>query len=161
MISLSLSFFSHRMWQVLLAAAVAGSTSLVAKHLFNPNANSDPTEQPHSLNPQASKLDSPPPRTPIDCNFEEQERDGIFRFSSSGSRSRSNNSRKKPGSRKLVGSAKKVGDRSGRVGKEKGEAVKEIQRKSSARKFAVSLKRRKTNKNVANKSGSSSSNSKG
>ena len=149
------------MWQVLLAAAVAGSTSLVAKHLFNPNANPDPTEQPHSLNPQASKLDSSPPLTPIDCNFEEKERDGIFRFSSSGSRSRSSNSRKKPGSRKLVGASKKAGDRSGRVGKEKGEAVKEIQRKSSARKFAVSLKRRKTNKNVANKSGSSSSNSKG
>ncbi|XP_030925197.1 uncharacterized protein LOC115952246 [Quercus lobata] len=148
------------MWQVLLAAAVAGSTSLVAKHLFNPNASPDPTEKPHSLNPQASKLDSPPPPTPIDCNFEEQERDGIFRFSSSGSRSRSSNSRKKPGTRKLVGAAKKAGDRSGRVEKQKGEAVKEIQRKSSARKFAVSLKRRKTNKNVANKSGSSSSNSK-
>lgn len=145
------------MWQVLLAAAVAGSTSLVAKHLFNPNA--DPTttttaDQPHNLNAQACAL-------PSDCDFEEQERDGIFRFSSSGSRSRSSNSRKKPGSRKLVGAAKKGGDRSGRVGKEKGEAAKEVQRKSSARKFAVSLKRRKTNKNVSNKSGSSSSNSKG
>ncbi|KAM4089916.1 hypothetical protein ACJW30_09G020100 [Castanea mollissima] len=151
------------MWQVLLAAAVAGSTSLVAKHLFNPNADPTtttatattpiPADQPHNLNTQACAL-------PSDCDFEEQERDGIFRFSSSGSRSRSSNSRKKPGSRKLVGAAKKAGDRSGRLGKEKGEVAKEIQRKSSARKFAVSLKRRKTNKNVANKSGSSSSNSK-
>ncbi|XP_023919434.1 uncharacterized protein LOC112030998 [Quercus suber] len=157
------------MWQVLLAAAVAGSTSLVAKHLFNPNADPTttaattpiPADQPRNLNAQAcadSTFDSQP--LPSDCDFEKQERDGIFRFSSSGSRSRSSNSRKKPGSRKLVGAAKKAGDRSGRVGKEKGEAVKEIQRKSSARKFAVSLKRRKTNKNVANKSGPSSSNSK-
>ncbi len=143
------------MWQVLVAAAVAGSTGLVAKHLFNPNA--DPTttntkpipDQPepenlsHNLNPQASTLDSPPVK-----------QDGnIFRFSSSGSRSGSKNSRKKPaiGSRKQIG-AKKVGERSGNADKEEAE----IQKKS-ARKFAVCLKRRKTNKNVAAKSGSSSS----
>lgn len=152
------------MWQVLLAAAVAGSTSLVAKHLFSPNADapadpgSERTGNPFdNLDRQVSltsALGSPP--VPSGCNDCDNGRegncekhDGIFRFSSSGaaSPSGSRNCRKK------VAGVKKIGEKSGCV---EAEAEAEVPRKS-ARRFAVSLKRRKIGKNVAAKSGSSSS----
>ena len=148
------------MWQVLLAAAVAGSTGLVAKHVFNTNADpvSDQTQNPFDDSkpqvPVASTLILGSPPASSGCNDSGngdgslcQRQDGIFRFSSSGGASRS-------GSRSLrkraVG-AKKVGDRSGCAKEET-----EVPRKSS-RRFAVRLKRRKTTKNVAAKPGLSSS----
>jgi hypothetical protein len=150
------------MWQVLLAAAVAGSTGLVAKLVFAPNADptadpvSDQTQNPFDhTKPQvsvASTLGSPPVSS--GCNDSGngngngshcQRQDGIFRFSSSGGASRSGSK----SSRKAVG-AKKVGHRSGCAREET-----EVPRKSS-RRFAVCLKRRKTSRNVAAKSGLSS-----
>ncbi|XP_059427962.1 uncharacterized protein LOC132161789 isoform X1 [Corylus avellana] len=146
------------MWQVLLAAAVAGSTGLVAKHVFNTNADpvSDQTQNPfdHSKPqvPVASTLGSPPASS--GCNdfgngdgSHCQRQDGIFRFSSSEGASRSGS---KSLRKKAVG-AKKAGDRSGCAREET-----EVPRKSS-RSFAVRLKRRTTTKNVAAKPGLSSS----
>lgn len=126
------------MWQVLLAAAVAGSTGLVAKHLFGPNDADDRTPC------------TPPQQTgntfhaSSACDGSQTEQDGFFRFSSSGSRSGSGskNSRiKKPARVKKSGCV---------------EPESEFQRKS-ARRFAVRLKRRKISKNVASSSASSSS----
>lgn len=145
------------MWQVLLAAAVAGSTGLVAKHVFTPNADpvSEQTQNPfdHS-EPQvsaASTAGSPPVSSA--CNDSGngngshcRRQDGIFRFSSSGGSSRSGSK----SSRKRAVGAKKVGDRSGCAREET-----EVPRKIS-RRFAVCLKRRKTAKNVAVKAGLSS-----
>lgn len=145
------------MWQVLLAAAVAGSTGLVAKHVFTPNADpvSEQTQNPfdHS-EPQvsaASTAGSPPVSSA--CNDSGngngshcRRQDGIFRFSSSGGSSRSGSK----SSRKRAVGAKKVGDRSGCAREET-----EVPRKIS-RRFAVCLRRRKTAKNVAVKAGLSS-----
>ncbi|KAG7964508.1 hypothetical protein I3843_09G174800 [Carya illinoinensis] len=126
------------MWQVLLAAAVAGSTGLVAKHLFGPNDTDDHT--PSALPQQADN----PFHAPSSCDGSQSEQDGIFRFSSSGSRSGSGskNSRIKKAARVK---------RSGSI-----ERETEVPRKS-ARRFAVRLKRRKISKNVASSSASSSS----
>ncbi|XP_041026207.1 uncharacterized protein LOC121266455 [Juglans microcarpa x Juglans regia] len=126
------------MWQVLLAAAVAGSTGLVAKHLFGPNDTDDPT--PSTLPQQTDN----PFHAPSSCDGSQSEQDGIFRFSSSGSRagSGSKNSRIKKTARVKRSSSIKL--------------ETEVPRKS-ARRFAVRLKRRKISKNVASSSASSSS----
>lgn len=140
------------MWPVLLAAAVAGSTGLVAKHILSPA--SDPSR---ALDPsRATDQEAPEPSTPRAtisalhasesesscCRSEE-----IFRFSSSGSgNARSKGSGKKlasPGSRKSVGKAAKF---KGSCGND--DAV----HGKSGRKFYICLKRRKIGKNLTPKS---------
>ena len=73
------------MWQLLLGAAVAGSTGHLAKHLFNPNnpfsqyiPNSNLDQEKQDLHLQNGFLESG-----YESSWEEkQKQDGIFRFSS-------------------------------------------------------------------------------
>ncbi|XP_022767388.1 uncharacterized protein LOC111311862 isoform X2 [Durio zibethinus] len=138
------------MWQLLLGAAVAGSTRFLTKHLFHanpknpispntPNSNLDQEKQdPHLQN---GFLESR-----CDSNWEEKQRqDGIFRFSSPESAGKTGVKAKVRNLRKNV-VLKKAGKRSSGGG---GGGV-EVNR----RKFAVCLKKRKTAKNVAYKCGS-------
>ncbi|KAK4749338.1 hypothetical protein SAY87_026787 [Trapa incisa] len=144
------------MWQVLLAAAVAGSTGLIAKHLFSP-----PTEpSKHLDSDRAPHQEAEEPSTPLatitdpnasecDGNFSKSEE--IFRFSSSGSASaRSKCSKKKLGS----------GSRN-RAGKEacadESDGNDRSLRGKSGKKVFISLKKRKTGKNVTPRCGSHSS----
>lgn len=88
------------MWQVLLGAAIAGSTGLVAKRFFNPFSRDSPTledytEEQEPIAPPVSIgfLDSPFDKT-----------NGVFRFSSSGSTVNSGSgSGSSPGFRKSSG----------------------------------------------------------
>lgn len=145
------------MWHVLLAAAVAGSTGLVAKHLFSTNAGLTPnqaqTEKPEQENIQGltgSTFDSPV--VPNECNesgYEsnyEQQTEGIFRFSSSGS----------SGKKKIGNLKKKTGIVCRRL---KYDSVEKRSGglDSSGKRFAVCLKKRKTFKTVPSKCGSSCS----
>ncbi|XP_031396518.1 uncharacterized protein LOC116207624 [Punica granatum] len=136
------------MWQVLLAAAVAGSTGLVAKHFLAPAADlSKALDSDHA--PELEAAEPSTPRATISVpNASECERscgrsEDIFRFSSSGSsRAHSKGSRKKFGS----GSRKSAGKKAD--GGDSGTA-----HSKSGRKFRICLKRRKTGKNVAPKCG--------
>ena len=129
------------MWQALLAAAVAGSTGIVAKHLFKPSADQPP--KPYDNGDLGDQRIS-------DCDREsepqlgEDGKDGVFRFSSTGSR----HSRKK---KVVLGRQTKKGARAERwTGSE--------QRNCNSRRLGVSLKRRKICWNVAgNRGGSCSS----
>lgn len=88
------------MWQLLLGAAVAGSTSYLAKHLFNPSGQNNPfsnqtTPIPNNDqgNEQSNSVDEvkfPPflgqsnsTESGSEISFQNQTQDGIFRFSSS------------------------------------------------------------------------------
>lgn len=145
------------MWQALVAAAVAGTTGIVAKHFFKPGADpdhaqkpydgddfgvhaSDRDEEPQFLSASAlgSELDLPLARV-------SEEEDEIFRFSSKGpSLSGSRNlSKRKAALRKGVRAERSAG----------------LEKRSGARRFGgVCLKRRKICKNVAGKRESCSSN---
>ncbi|PON69248.1 POLAR LOCALIZATION DURING ASYMMETRIC DIVISION AND protein [Parasponia andersonii] len=159
------------MWQALLAAAVAGSTGIVAKHLFNFKPTPKPSDYDHtdqglaqsnnhdqddgeaqgahfrSSSPSGSGSDRP--GLAHASVFEEQ--DGVFRFSSTDSPGgdvtgvRTGSKKKKK--RGVLGGRKLKKERSGGGLEE-----------SSVRRFGVCLKRRKTGKNVAGKPGSCSSN---
>ncbi|GMI80026.1 hypothetical protein like AT3G09730 [Hibiscus trionum] len=135
------------MWQLLLGAAVAGSTGLLAKHLFKPCPN-DPISQ-HS---SASNLDQEKHDLRLQNGFlesgcqtnwdENQKQDGIFRFSSSDSAGKARvkaQDIKKLKEKVVLNKAEK---RSSGVGVE-------VHRK----KVATCLKKR-TTKNVAYKCGS-------
>ncbi|XVF76486.1 hypothetical protein PTKIN_Ptkin13bG0270300 [Pterospermum kingtungense] len=139
------------MWQLLLGAAVAGSTGLLAKHLFNPNPNNPISQDTPNSNLDREKQDLHLQNgfleSGCESNWEEkQKQDGIFRFSSpesagkTGVKSRGRNLRKK-----VV--LKKADKRSSGGG---GGGGVEVNR----RKFAVCLKKRRTAKNVAYKCGS-------
>lgn len=144
------------MWQALLAAAVAGSTGLVAKHLFKPSAEltstSSAPEQIRNLNDadhcedqDNGVFDGPfdSHMVPYDGVGENQE--GIFRFSSSGFRGGASGFR--VCSRKL---SKRAGV-SGR-GMKKGVENKGsngVEQRKSGRRFGACLKKRRTGKNVS------------
>ncbi|KAL5809452.1 hypothetical protein ACOSQ3_030143 [Xanthoceras sorbifolium] len=153
------------MWQFLLAAAVAaaGSTGLVAKHLFRFRPNSveceaeDDQIQKQQTNPfdddakyQASVSSvvlSGSNASGCETNCDNQE--GIFRFSSSGSGfgPGSKNVRKKGGA---GAGAKKVENVKGCGGGGGGGGIEVCRRR-----VAVCLKKRRTSKNVAAKTCSS------
>uniref|UniRef100_A0A5B7C2V3 Uncharacterized protein n=1 Tax=Davidia involucrata TaxID=16924 RepID=A0A5B7C2V3_DAVIN len=157
------------MWQVLLAAALAGS-GFCAKRLFNINAEtttvSEQTEQKCDQSKEQQHFDDDSSQHQVsifrsdDHNCEVQSStfgdESIFRFSSSGSRGRtrsrfgSKNARKKLGSfRGIRGNVE--GFREIEVGKvEKEFGFVEDHRKSGKR-FAVCLKKRRTNKNATGK----------
>lgn len=140
------------MWQVLLTAAVAGSTGLVAKHLLSGAADPSKTLDPDPAPDQEAAKPSTPRATISALNASECEKsEEIFRFSSSGSgKARSKGSRKKLGtvSRKPAGKG---------VGFNGSGGNDDFEHSKSRRKFYICLKRRKTVKNVAPKGGSCSS----
>ncbi|KAJ9181609.1 hypothetical protein P3X46_009724 [Hevea brasiliensis] len=141
------------MWQLLLAAAVAGSTTFVAKHLF---AQERPREDENPFQASiASAFDSPllsnhGNESGYESNIE-QPPDGIFRFSSSTSSSSGKKTRilrKKSG---ITGRRLKFGAENDKVDKRSDGSEK------SAKRFAVCLKKRRTAKSVPSKCGSCSS----
>ncbi|XVF07948.1 hypothetical protein REPUB_Repub06bG0183200 [Reevesia pubescens] len=135
------------MWQLLLGVAVAGSTGLLAKHLFNPNPNN-----PISPNTPNSNLDKEKQHLHLlngslesgcESDWEEkQKQDGIFRFSSPESAGKTEVKAKGRNLRKRVVLKKAEKGSNG--------AGVEVNR----RKFYVCLKKRRTSKNVAYKCGS-------
>ncbi|XVE76217.1 hypothetical protein DITRI_Ditri12bG0155400 [Diplodiscus trichospermus] len=133
------------MWQLLLGAAVAGSTGLLAKHLFNPNPNNPISQDTPNSNLDQQKQDIHLQNgfleSGCETNWEgKQKQDGIFRFSSPESAGKTGvkaNDRRK----KAVFKKSEKGSNGGGV---------EVNR----RKFAVCLKKRRTAKNVAYKCGS-------
>ncbi|KAA8518788.1 hypothetical protein F0562_016438 [Nyssa sinensis] len=152
------------MWQVLLAAAVAGS-GFYAKRLLNINAEpihvSEQTEQKceQSEEQQHSDNDSSQHQVPISPCDDHNCDSSVFRFSSSGSRGGTGSRFGSKNARKQLGSSRGIrgnveGFREIEVGKvEKqcgfveGEGLVMDQRKSGKR-FAVCLKKRRTNKNA-------------
>lgn len=137
------------MWQVLVAAAVAGSTGLVAKRVLS--SASDQTPDQEAAEPSTPRATISAPNA-FECESSYGRSEDIFRFSSSkSSNARSKGSRKKletPSSRK---SAVKGAEVEGSRGNHQTAHCK------SGRKFHICLKRRKTGKNVAPKCGSCSS----
>lgn len=155
------------MWQVLLAAAVAGSTGLVAKHILgagvNPNRTSG-TEESKKCDESFGDREEPDGIVKveglIDTKFEspmlsnglnESEREGIFRFSSLDSRGATSSRR---GSKKL---RKKTRSRCRGVPKEAGGKNVEVgncgrelamEPKKTSGRFSVCLKKRRTSKNL-------------
>lgn len=132
------------MWQLLLAAAAAaGSTSLVARHLFSPNAKSckkDDENEKHT-NPfdDDVKYQSPVVARGTDvCGYESncEKEEGIFRFSSSESGAKS-------GFRSESKSKKKGGSGAKKIEKEKRSGGVKARR----RRVAVCLKKMRTAKN--------------
>lgn len=172
--------FSISMWQVLLAAAAAGSTGLVAKHIWSSGANPNDTsvtekskecdescgdqEEPDDIlkfeAPIDTKLESPMVSNGLNATANE----GIFRFSSSGSRGAtssrlgSKNLRKKTRSR-WRGAGKEAGGKNFEAGNCARELVME-QKRSSGR-FSICLKKRRTNKNLGSAKSQSSCSSSG
>ncbi|EXC16256.1 hypothetical protein L484_024430 [Morus notabilis] len=141
------------MWQALVAAAVAGTTGIVAKHFLKPASDhahrpyngDDLGDQPINREDESrflsasalgSELDLPRASVP-------EEEDEIFRFSSTGSRvGRRNLSKNKGALRKGV----------------RGERSAGSKQRSGERRVGVCLKRRKTSKIGAGKRESCSSN---
>ncbi|XP_057984189.1 uncharacterized protein LOC131168623 isoform X2 [Malania oleifera] len=150
------------MWQVLVAAAVAGS-GLFAKHLFNADGNGDSAtdaapEQSRQRERcrkrvrrgKSSNLESLIPCIPAESNDLSSDKQGsatgedaIFRFSSEGS---SDQTGVRSGGKKTRKSKEIARGFKKRVGVQKLE-----------RRFSVSLKRRRTGKSASAKCGSSSS----
>ncbi|KAI3823423.1 hypothetical protein L1987_04859 [Smallanthus sonchifolius] len=122
------------MWQVLVAAAIAGSGYFAKNLLHNKPTNLDlPTESPPS---------------PVETSTIDQETSSIFRFSSPSNESK--NFRKKLGRNggmkgnrvnheRKVGSENKIGD------------VLVDDHKKNVKKFAVCLKKRRTGRNASTK----------
>ncbi|XWS55789.1 hypothetical protein CRYUN_Cryun09bG0030900 [Craigia yunnanensis] len=135
------------MWQLLLGAAVAGSTGFLAKHLFNPNPNNPISQETPNSNLDQEKQDLHLQNgfleSGCESNWEEkQKQDRIFRFSSPESAGKTGVKAKDRNLRNKV-VLKKVEKRSSGSGVE-----------VNRRKFAVCLKKRRTAKNVAYKCGS-------
>ena len=135
------------MWQLLLGAAVAGSTGLLAKHLFNPNPNTPISQDTPNSNLDQEKQDLHLQNGFLESgcenNWEEkQKKDRIFRFSSPESAGKTGVKAKDMNLRNKV-VLKKAEKRSSGGGVE-----------VNRRKFAVCLKKRRTAKNVAYKCGS-------
>ncbi|KAF5750379.1 hypothetical protein HS088_TW03G00715 [Tripterygium wilfordii] len=116
------------MWPVVVAAAVAGTTSLVAKHFLNQNGSNQ--DHIRNCDQEIPVVDDPGLQVP---NVSSD--DGIFRFSSSGP------------SREIGNSSKK--SEIGRLRKAKKGSLGARGVEVSRRRFAVCFKRRKTAKNVS------------
>lgn len=129
------------MWQLLLGAAVAGSTGLLAKHLFNPNPISqDSSNTNFDTEKRDPRLQNRFLESGCESNWDETPKQGeIFRFSSSESAVRTKTGVK--ARKKVV--LKKAEKRSN------GGSGVEVNRK----KFSVCSKKRRTAKNEAYKCG--------
>lgn len=166
------------MWQVLLAAAVAGSTGLVAKHVFGAGVNPNETliaeelkkcdescvdrEESDGIVKFEGSIDTEFGSPMVSNGLNESEREGIFRFSSSDSRGAtssrlgSKNLRKKTRSR-CRGAAKQGKGKNVEVENCAAREMATEPKKSSGR-FSVLLKKRRITKNLgASKSESCSS----
>ncbi|PIN10527.1 hypothetical protein CDL12_16882 [Handroanthus impetiginosus] len=145
------------MWQVLLAAAAAAGSGILAKKLMNPfetekpfshfNQNDRESEQNNeSFQPQDLVLSS-------NNTFQEKRdatgEDGeIFRFSSA---QRRHDLKKKTGC-KLIGIKKNGGAKKGKKSRVVEGGENELERgNGTAKRISVCLKKRKTGKNVAGK----------
>ncbi|KAF3442714.1 hypothetical protein FNV43_RR16631 [Rhamnella rubrinervis] len=149
------------MWQALLAAAVAGSTGLVAKHLFKPSAEPTSTtsvpgktqklnDGDHCEDQDDGVFDGPFDSQMVPYEGVGANEEGIFRFSSSGTHGGSSGYRVR--SRKV---SKKAAV-SGR-GLKKGvgnEGSTGVEQRKNGRRFGACLKKRRTGKNVAGNYGS-------
>ncbi|KAG8648516.1 hypothetical protein MANES_08G004112v8 [Manihot esculenta] len=143
------------MWQLLLAAALAGSATFVAKHFL---AQERPKEEENPFEDSiASAFQSPLfPNHGSGCGYDsnfQQPPDGIFRFSSSASASspsgkKTRISRKKSG---ITGRRLNFGAENYKADKRSGGSEK------SARRLAVCLKKKRTAKSVPSKCRSCSS----
>lgn len=129
------------MWQLLLGAAVAGSTGLLAKHLFNPKSISqDSSNTNFDTEKQDPRLQNRYLESGCESNWDEIPKQGeIFRFSSSESAVKTKTGVK--ARKKVV--LKKAEKRSN------GGSGVEVNKK----KFSVCLKKRRTAKNEAYKCG--------
>ncbi|XP_044491826.1 uncharacterized protein LOC123215679 isoform X2 [Mangifera indica] len=132
------------MWQLLLAAAAAaGSTSLVARHLFSPNAKSckkDNQNEKHT-NPFDDDVKYQSPvvaRGTNVCGYESncEKEEGIFRFSSSES-----------GGKSGFRSESKSKEKGGRGAKKMEKEKRSGGVKARRRRVAVCLKKMRTAKN--------------
>lgn len=142
------------MWQVLLAAAAAGSgffASRFLNHPYPPESESkpDPSEDQQNFTTPLKKQSQASSTALVDC-------DGtVFRFSSPGSRSGSgskNLRRKKTGKGGNAEGAKSAGSEKKSDGKCGG-----LNCSGSARKFAVCVKKRRTSRSAPGKCVSCSS----
>ncbi|MBA0776728.1 hypothetical protein Gotri_011686 [Gossypium trilobum] len=129
------------MWQLLLGAAVAGSTGLLAKHLFNPKSISqDSSNTNFDTEKQDPRLQNRYLESGCESNWDEKPKQGeIFRFSSSESAVKTKTGVK--ARKKVV--LKKAEKRSN------GGSGVEV----NTKKFSVCLKKRRTAKNEAYKCG--------
>ncbi|KAL4031877.1 hypothetical protein IC575_010171 [Cucumis melo] len=155
------------MWQALLAAAVAGSTGLVAKHILGAGVNPDGTalvEESKKCDESCEDREKPDGieklKGPIKTEFgslvsnelNESEREGVFRFSSSSSRGatssrhRSKNLRKKTRIR-FRGGEKEARGGNGEMENCTGGRELAMGPKKSSGRFSVCLKKRRTSKN--------------
>ncbi|XP_043814966.1 uncharacterized protein LOC122724369 [Manihot esculenta] len=167
------------MWQLLLAAALAGSATFVAKHFL---AQERPKEEENPFEDSiASAFQSPLfPNHGSGCGYDsnfQQPPDGIFRFSSSASASspsgkKTRISRKKSG---ITGRRLNFGAENYKADKRSGGSEKSARRRlnfgaenykadkrsggseKSARRLAVCLKKKRTAKSVPSKCRSCSS----
>ncbi|XP_062117185.1 uncharacterized protein LOC133831041 [Humulus lupulus] len=149
------------MWQALLAAAVAGSTGIVAKHLFKatPDPTTLATEKPTIIHDHEEDEDESQGiqflgssghlglshASAYVCE------DGIFRFSSMEVNGGRVGSKKLSKKSRVLGRQLKKG-----VGFERSDG---LEQRRSVRRFGVCLKRRKTSKKVAGKNETYSSSS--
>ncbi|MBA0693140.1 hypothetical protein Goari_010646 [Gossypium aridum] len=129
------------MWQLLLGAAIAGSTGLLAKHLFNPKSISqDSSNTNFDTEKQDPRLQNRYLESGCESNWDEKPKQGeIFRFSSSESAVKTKTGVK--ARKKVV--LKKAEKRSN------GGSGVEV----NTKKFSVCLKKRRTAKNEAYKCG--------
>ncbi|MBA0721990.1 hypothetical protein Golax_009480 [Gossypium laxum] len=129
------------MWQLLLGAAIAGSTGVLAKHLFNPKSISqDSSNTNFDTEKQDPRLQNRYLEPGCESNWDEKPKQGeIFRFSSSESAVKTKTGVK--ARKKVV--LKKAEKRSN------GGSGVEV----NTKKFSVCLKKRRTAKNEAYKCG--------
>ncbi|XP_065857446.1 uncharacterized protein [Euphorbia lathyris] len=138
-LSLSLSLSLLKMWQILLAASIAASTSLIAKQFLN---HKPKEEQSTGFGSAFASTDAYECGKEQDSDFEQQ-RDGIFRFSSSGASSGSKKTRilrKKSG---ITGRRLKFGGENYKADKRSGGFEG-----NNTKRFSVCLKKRRTAKTV-------------
>lgn len=162
------------MWQVAVAAAVAGGSGFIAKHFFSPNShtlNTTQTEpkqqleqeqlQPHQISSNSIQtlflpIETPAENSALNQNesdnasrnaIHREDQDGVFRFSCSGSRSDSKKSRNL--GNKIRGNNKKLGSF------DDGSVCQRNTCGNSGKKVGVCLKRRKTTRNSTGKRHSS------
>ncbi|KAJ9554883.1 hypothetical protein OSB04_009497 [Centaurea solstitialis] len=152
------------MWQVLLAAALAGS-GYFAKHLLlhknDINCSPKSSDLHTEITPQASVVnaDEEERETP-NCNNDEEEKSSIFRFSSA-SHDGSKSNHEKNNRKKLGHGGGGGGGGGGGIKGNRGNQVKKIgdglvvdddhQRKNNGRKSGVCLKKRRTGRNASAK----------
>lgn len=152
------------MWQVLLAAAVAGSTGFVANRFLTQTKQCDHKHDDPGITFENKNPISQPPVPTTGCSGSGSEtntdtQDGIFRFSSSeslrqhGLRSRASGSRKKPLFRRR---RSKDGVKIAKM-EQKSDAQARSEQSKDGKRLSFCLKRRKTIKNLAGKAGFCSS----